>query len=141
MRMHSISRSIRNQHIQERAAEINGMYRSRLLTLPTRPRKLVFTCNSAALCGGLGDRLKGLVSTFVLALLLDAEFLVDWEEPVRAKRRLSITFQDYHAPLGQMLGGHCCWTLSSWATLRSGQGQCLCLERHNICMWHLQISS
>ncbi len=88
MRVRGISRSIRNQHIQERAAEIYGMYRSRLLTLPTRPRKLVFTCNSAALCGGLGDRLKGLVSTFVLALLLDAEFLVDWEEPVRAKRRL-----------------------------------------------------
>lgn len=105
MRMHGISRSIRNQHIQERAAEIYGTYRSRLLTLPARPRKLVFTCNSAALCGGLGDRLKGLVSTFVLALLLDAEFLIDWEEPVRAKKKLTIIVQAYHAALARYWAG------------------------------------
>ena len=73
----------RNQHIQERATELYNAYRSRLVTLPARPRKLIFTCNSAALCGGLGDRLKGLASTFVLAVLTDAEFMVDWEEPVR----------------------------------------------------------
>ena len=84
LRLHSAPvRYLRNQHIQERATELYNAYRSRLVTLPARPRKLIFTCNSAALCGGLGDRLKGLASTFVLAVLTDAEFMVDWEEPVR----------------------------------------------------------
>ena len=88
LRLHSAAtRHLRNQHIQERATELYNAYRSRLVTLPARPRKLIFTCNSAALCGGLGDRLKGLVSTFVLAVLTDAEFMVDWEEPVRAPTR------------------------------------------------------
>ena len=77
------ARHLRNQHNQERATELYNAYRSRMVTLPARPRKLIFTCNSAALCGGLGDRLKGLASTFVLAVLTDAEFMVDWEEPVR----------------------------------------------------------
>ena len=88
LRLHSApARYLRNQHIQERATELYNAYRSRLVTLPARPRKLIFTCNSAELCGGLGDRLKGLASTFLLAVLTDAEFMVDWEEPVRDPMR------------------------------------------------------
>ena len=32
-------------------------------------------------CGGLGNRLRGLASAFVLALLTDRAFLIDWESP------------------------------------------------------------
>ncbi len=86
LRMHSAPRHVRNQHMQQRAAAVYGSYRSRLIMLQQRPRVLIYTCNKAQLCGGLGDRLKGLVSTFVLALLTDSEFMVDWEEPVRPRR-------------------------------------------------------
>lgn len=48
---------------------------------PSRKR-IAYTCADGDLCGGLGDRLKGFASTFVLALLLDAEFVVEWTHPV-----------------------------------------------------------
>jgi hypothetical protein len=52
------------------------------------------------LCGGLGDRLKGLVSTAVLALLLDAHLAVDWTYPVQPFPSVcSFTFLEWVADL------------------------------------------
>jgi hypothetical protein len=44
---------------------------------------VVFVCTKGY-CGGLGDRLKGMVVLFHLALLSDRLFLVDWTEGVTA---------------------------------------------------------
>ena len=48
----------------------------------TAPKRIAYQCAYGDLCGGLGDRLKGFASTFILGLLLDAEFVVDWTHPV-----------------------------------------------------------
>ena len=65
------------------------MYRSRLAVEEHALRKVVYVCAPPARCGGLGDRFKGFVSTFVLALLLDAEFVICWTGPVRASPKSS----------------------------------------------------
>lgn len=44
-------------------------------------QKIIFTCTRMEACGGLGDRFKGFVSTFILAVLLHAEFAVAWDAP------------------------------------------------------------
>ena len=56
--------------------------RSTLLAKGSTNRRIAYTCADGDLCGGLGDRLKGFASTFILALLLDAEFVVEWTHPV-----------------------------------------------------------
>ncbi|XP_045178621.2 uncharacterized protein LOC123538526 isoform X2 [Mercenaria mercenaria] len=44
-------------------------------------RFLVFKCDSSSLCGGLADRQKGIVSSFLLALLTNRTFVVDMTTP------------------------------------------------------------
>lgn len=58
------------------------MRRSKILQ-QSSPKRIAYTCKGGDLCGGLGDRLKGFASTFLLALLLNAEFVVEWTYPVR----------------------------------------------------------
>ena len=79
----SPSRHQKNDHMRERSTELYAQYKTRLAA-QHQPRRVIFACDDkAAMCGGLGDRLKGLVTTFVLALLMDAEFYASWETPVR----------------------------------------------------------
>ena len=59
-----------------------NMRRSKILQ-HSSPKRIAYTCKEGDLCGGLGDRLKGFASTFLLALLLNAEFVVEWTYPVR----------------------------------------------------------
>lgn len=59
------------------------MHRSAIGAQGLSRKRLAFTCAEGDLCGGLGDRLKGFVSAFILALLLDAEFVIEWTHPVR----------------------------------------------------------
>ena len=42
---------------------------------------IVYTCHRGQLCGGLGDRLSGIISTFFLAIALDRLLLIDYSEP------------------------------------------------------------
>ncbi|XP_053397061.1 uncharacterized protein LOC123530570 [Mercenaria mercenaria] len=44
-------------------------------------RFLVFKCDSSTICGGLADRQKGIVSSFLLALLTNRTFVVDMTMP------------------------------------------------------------
>lgn len=48
---------------------------------------LVFTCDKS-MCGGWGDRLKGIVSTFLLALLTDRVFIIDITKPCELEQFL-----------------------------------------------------
>ena len=60
------------------ARQITKSYEAKL---HPQSSKVIFTCTRAELCGGLGDRFKGFVSTFVLAVLLNARFVVLWDTP------------------------------------------------------------
>lgn len=60
---------------------VAAICRSRLLQ-QSAPKRVAYQCAYGDLCGGLGDHLKGFASTFILALLLDAEFVVEWTYPV-----------------------------------------------------------
>ena len=63
------------------------MHRGTILANDAKRKRIAYTCASGDLCGGVGDRLKGFASTFVLALLLDAEFVVEWTSPVSVRQR------------------------------------------------------
>lgn len=42
---------------------------------------LVYTCRPEDICGGLGDRLSGMISAFFLAIATDRIFLIEYTEP------------------------------------------------------------
>ncbi|KAK9710207.1 hypothetical protein K7432_008598 [Basidiobolus ranarum] len=46
------------------------------------PRTISFVCKDDDLCGGLGDRIQGVLSTFYLALLTDSQFKIEWTKPL-----------------------------------------------------------
>ena len=50
---------------------------------PSHDRFLVFRARSG--CGGLGDRVVGIISPFVLALVTQRQFRIDWTSPVPLK--------------------------------------------------------
>ena len=44
---------------------------------------LVYRCDSSTLCGGIGDRQKGIVSMFLMALLSDRVFIINVTHPCK----------------------------------------------------------
>lgn len=74
-----------NDFFKFQAQKFGCAYRSTVKMQGALRKRLAYTCTQQDLCGGLGDRLKGFASTFVLALLLNAEFVVEWTHPVRIK--------------------------------------------------------
>ncbi|CAF3095343.1 unnamed protein product [Rotaria sp. Silwood2] len=49
-------------------------------------RKLIYKCKS--FCGGLGDRFRGIITCFVLALVSNRQFMIDMTHPVDVKNYL-----------------------------------------------------
>jgi hypothetical protein len=45
----------------------------------TQPRVLTYRCNGQS-CGGIGDRLQGIVQTFYMAMCSNRIFTIDWHE-------------------------------------------------------------
>merc|ERR1712194_371135 len=50
---------------------------------------LVYSCQPFAQCGGHGDRLNGIITVFVLAVLTRRVFLIDSESPIPMTMLLS----------------------------------------------------
>ena len=71
----------KNSHLLGVSTELYATYKGRLAAQPSSSKKVVYVCDPHG-CGGLGDRLKGFISSFILALLMDAEFCAFWELPV-----------------------------------------------------------
>ena len=72
--------------MKSRSVELHSHYRTRTAARKEPKKTVIYACDSKReemRCGGLGDRFKGFVSSFVLAVLLDAEFLACWDWPVR----------------------------------------------------------
>ncbi|CAG8456345.1 3990_t:CDS:2 [Paraglomus brasilianum] len=46
------------------------------------PRFVSYVCDESSDCGGLADRLLGMSSTFIFALLTDRAFLAEWRTPI-----------------------------------------------------------
>lgn len=70
--------SSNNGHIVHRGHQLFNSYQSKM---QTGNQKIIYTCTKSEVCGGLGDRFKGFVSTFILAVLLNAEFAIAWDTP------------------------------------------------------------
>eukprot|EP00746_Dinoflagellata_sp_MGD_P040820 gnl/MRDRNA2_/MRDRNA2_198605_c0_seq1.p1 gnl/MRDRNA2_/MRDRNA2_198605_c0~~gnl/MRDRNA2_/MRDRNA2_198605_c0_seq1.p1 ORF type:complete len:447 (-),score=81.12 gnl/MRDRNA2_/MRDRNA2_198605_c0_seq1:97-1398(-) len=64
----------RHHSAVQRSAEAGGMHN-------LGERCIVWACHPLLPCGGHGDRLKGIVATFVLALLTDRLFFLDAPDP------------------------------------------------------------
>lgn len=77
-----------------------------------RSRKvLVWACQPATPCGGHGDRLKGIVATFVLALLTDRLFFIDSPDPWDLRLFMEPAFVDWRVSglIGIAAGRHVLW--------------------------------
>ena len=57
---------------------------------------LVFSCNN---CGGWADRLKGLLSSYALALLLNRTFIIDIHQPCRISKLIDPNMVDWDQKL------------------------------------------
>ncbi|XP_045178208.1 uncharacterized protein LOC123538304 [Mercenaria mercenaria] len=51
-------------------------------------RYLVYICDHSSICGGWGDRQKGIVSSFLLALLTNRTFIIDMTNPCQLENFL-----------------------------------------------------
>ncbi|CAE7345054.1 unnamed protein product [Symbiodinium sp. CCMP2592] len=70
---------------------------------PTNSKVLVYACTAMSYCGGHGDRLNGMLSAFVVALLSDRAFFIDSQRPVP----LSMVLQPRPGGLDwRMFGSH-----------------------------------
>ena len=59
---------------------------------------LIFTCHGRV-CGGLGNRMQGLLSVFYLAMLLNRTFLINWGPPGRLINHLEPNQINWSVPL------------------------------------------
>jgi hypothetical protein len=57
---------------------------------------LVYACREDNLCGGWGDRQKGIVSTFLLALLTNRTFVIDISKPCGLENFLNLETSKYN---------------------------------------------
>ncbi|XP_060599267.1 uncharacterized protein LOC132752886 isoform X2 [Ruditapes philippinarum] len=48
-----------------------------------KQRFLVYKCDSSMYCGGWGDRQKGIISTFLMAVLTNRVFVIDMDKPCK----------------------------------------------------------
>ncbi|CAH1787056.1 unnamed protein product, partial [Owenia fusiformis] len=75
---------------------------------------IVFLCGEGMLCGGLGDRLKGIQSTFLLALMLKRKFRIISTIPCDLYNQLGENREPWHRPIPpglksktlRMINGH-----------------------------------
>lgn len=52
-----------------------------LLSQKNSPQTLVFLCDGQSWCGGIGDRLRGIMTTFYMSIALERKFKI-WMQPV-----------------------------------------------------------
>ncbi|CAE7218754.1 unnamed protein product [Symbiodinium natans] len=89
-----------NKYIQAHAALVRQLATG---GEPANPKVLVYVCTAMSYCGGHGDRLNGMLSAFVLALLSDRAFFIDSQRPVP----LSMVLQPRPGGLDwRMFGSH-----------------------------------
>lgn len=72
-------------------------------------KTLVWTCAGGG-CGGIGDRILGILQAFCMAVCLDREFLVDWRDVTFSSRfqppeRLLVALDDRSSTLLRYLDG------------------------------------
>ena len=70
----------------KRWQNLEDQYRFLNLTLLTNPslisdKTIIYQCQSV--CGGLGDRIRGLIMCYFLSILLNRQLVVDMEQPCR----------------------------------------------------------
>ncbi|XP_060607954.1 uncharacterized protein LOC132760075 [Ruditapes philippinarum] len=65
------------------------------ITYCKKQRFLVYKCDSSMLCGGWGDRQKGIVSTFLMAILTNRVFVIDMDKPCKLDNILLPNIYDW----------------------------------------------
>ena len=65
-------------HSQEVVADLAAHFKAN----QERERLLVYRCSSVGFCGGHGDRVDGIVSLFLLALITQRSFYIDSPRPL-----------------------------------------------------------
>ncbi|XP_052799182.1 uncharacterized protein LOC128230782 [Mya arenaria] len=58
-------------------------------------RYIIYRCNAGKLCGGIGDRQKGIITAFLLALLTKRTFIIDVSYPCKLETILRPSLYDW----------------------------------------------
>ncbi|CAF1560165.1 unnamed protein product, partial [Didymodactylos carnosus] len=74
-----------------------GVNLSMVLAQKSQKKYLVYACH--ANCGGWGDRLRGIMSTFMMSLMLDRDFRIEITHPCNLTRVLKPNFYNWLRPL------------------------------------------
>lgn len=94
--VHSIFQSRWNHRFFRLARRFAHINLDLLLSIQTQSnRTLTYYCSKN--CGGWGDRLRGITSTYILALCLRRRFLIDMSNPYELSHFLQPNFIDWYA--------------------------------------------
>ncbi|GAA5903418.1 hypothetical protein JCM6882_006543 [Rhodosporidiobolus microsporus] len=80
---------------QERYTKLH----SEILAGDREPRLIEYWCPEESECGGLADRMLGMTSTFLFALLSDRAFVATWDHPVPLSLLFGSPFVDWSEPV------------------------------------------
>ncbi|GAA5919297.1 hypothetical protein JCM6882_007830 [Rhodosporidiobolus microsporus] len=69
-----------------------------MLSGKREPHLLEFTCRDGDYCGGIADRLLGMVTTFLYSLLTNRAFCMTWEQPAPLDMLFDSPFIDWSRP-------------------------------------------
>lgn len=69
--------------LESASAKLVHVFKINRGPLCSQKQYLVYRCNAGRLCGGIGDREKGMISSFLLALLSNRTFIIDMIIPCR----------------------------------------------------------
>ena len=67
-------------------------------------RMMIYTCNGKTLCGGWGDRLKGIFSVYFLSVLQNRTFGIEIRKPCTIEKFILPNFLDWKVSSEQVLG-------------------------------------
>lgn len=60
-----------------------------------KPKFIEYTCPEWAACGGLADRMMGMITTFAYGVLTDRAVLITWEQPLPLDMLFDSAFIDW----------------------------------------------
>ena len=95
---------IQNLYFKPLSFKIASQFRGSSVEPAPSLKVLAYTCEDWMMCGGLGDRMKGLPALFYAAIGSNRIFHMDWEKPIDMSRFFEINNDWYDLPRETYLG-------------------------------------
>ena len=94
------------ESFEENATNMYGEYFSKYFPKVKSQRMMIYTCNGKSLCGGWGDRLKGLYSVYFLSILKNMKFGIEITKPCSIEKFIHPSYLDWRVYPTGVKGKH-----------------------------------